>query len=343
MKRKIAKHDEPLVISGQKVMPGERKTVQIDVAGLYDCTVMGIPVEVIRGSEAGPTLFISAALHGDEINGTEIIKRVLGRRIFKNLKGTLIAVPIVNVFGFNALSRYLPDRRDLNRSFPGSKNGALASQLADVFLKEIVAKCTHGIDLHTAATHRSNLPQIRACLDDKETEQLAKSFGVPVILHSKLRDGSLREAARRKKIPMLLFEGGEALRFEEDVIRAGVKGCLSVMEKIGMVQIPKQKVQSKKSLSTYVAKGSHWVRAPRSGIFTLKKRLGAKVLEGDVLAVITDPFGKNRHKVIAGEDGIVIGKRTLPLVHKGDAMFHIAVFRDSSRVENALNLFDELL
>lgn len=342
MKRKIAKHNEPLIISGQEVLPGERKLVQIDVAALYDYTGIGIPVEVIRGEQEGPTLFISAALHGDEINGTEIIKRILSRRIFKNLKGTLIAVPIVNVFGFNALSRYLPDRRDLNRSFPGSEKGALASQLAKIFMREVVLKCTHGIDLHTAAIHRSNLPQIRACLDDKETELLAKDFGVPVILHSELRDGSLREAARKKNIPILLFEGGEALRFDEEVINAGVKGCLSVMRKIGMIPKPVSKTTKKKA-RTFVAKGSHWVRAQHSGTFSIKKKLGAKVLKGDVLAVISDPFGRNKHEVLAGEDGIIIGSRTLPLVHKGDAMFHIAVFRDSARVKNALNLFDELL
>jgi len=341
-KTKIAGHKEPLVISGQKIMPGERKLAHIDVAALYDYTQIGIPVEVIRGKKEGPTLFISAALHGDEINGTEIIKRILTRRVFKDMCGTLIAVPIVNVFGFNALSRYLPDRRDLNRSFPGSMNGALASQLAKIFMREVVSKCTHGIDLHTAAIHRSNLPQIRACLDDKETEELAKDFGVPVILHSKLRDGSLREAARKKDIPILLFEGGEALRFDEDVIRAGVKGCLSVMKKIGMITSPTLKV-SKRKARTFIAKGSHWVRAPHSGIFTLKKKLGANVVAGDVLAVISDPFGRKKHNVVAEEAGIIIGKRTLPLVHKGDAMFHIAVFRDSSRVKNAINLFDELL
>jgi predicted deacylase len=343
MKRQVVKFDEPMEISGHTIMPGERKLVQIDVAGLFDYTRISIPVEVIRGKEDGPVLFISAAIHGDEINGTEIINRILNRKIFKNIKGTLIAVPIVNVFGFNTLSRYLPGRRDLNRSFPGSSNGALASQLAKIFMKEVVLKCTHGIDLHTAAIHRSNLPQIRACLDDKETELLAKDFGVPVILHSQLRDGSLREAARQKNIPILLFEGGEALRFDEEVIRSGVKGCVSVMRKIGMLSAPVLKKSVKRKARTYIAKGSSWIRAPHSGSFILKKKLGAHVAAGDVLAVISDPFGRKKVEVVADEDGIIIGKSTLPLVHKGDAMFHIAVFSDSARVKNALNLYDELL
>ncbi|MFK8139331.1 MAG: succinylglutamate desuccinylase/aspartoacylase family protein [Bdellovibrionales bacterium] len=328
-----------MIIGGTTIKPGERKIVNIDVASLYDYTKLSIPVEIIRGKEPGPILFISAAMHGDEINGTEIIKRILNRKIYKNLKGTLIAVPIVNVFGFNTRSRYLPDRRDLNRSFPGSKNGSLAGRLAHLFMKEIVKKCTHGIDLHTGALNRTNLPQIRACLDDAETLSIAKEFGVPVLLHSQLRDGSLREAARKKDIPMLLFEGGEALRFEEEVIRAGVRGCLSVMKKIGM--IPSAKISSSSKPKNFISRGSYWVRAPHSGTFSLKKKIGAHVADSSLLAVISDPFGRNKHEVRANEGGIIIGMSTIPLVNKGEAMFHIATFKDSKGVKRALDVFDE--
>lgn len=331
-----------MIIGGTKILPGERKIVQLDVASLYDYTRISIPVEIIRGKQEGPTLFISAALHGDEINGTEIIKRLLNRKIFKNLKGTLIAVPVVNVFGFNTRSRYLPDRRDLNRSFPGSKDGSLAGRLANVFMKEVVRKCTHGIDLHTGARDRTNLPQIRACLDDNETALIAKEFGVPVLLHSQLRDGSLREAARKKKISMLLFEGGEALRFEEDVIRAGLRGCVSVMQKIGMIAPPAKKTSVPKA-KCFVARGSYWVRAPHSGSFKLITKLGAHVSEGALLAVISDPFGRNKHEVFANDGGIVIGMSTIPLVNKGEAMFHIATFKDSRRVKRALDILEEEL
>jgi predicted deacylase len=207
------------------------KTIQLEAAALYDYTKMTIPVEVIRGKLPGPILFISAAIHGDEINGIEVVRRILKKKIFKNLKGTLILIPIVNVYGFNHKSRYLPDRRDLNRSFPGKKEGSLASHLAYIFLKEVVSKCTHGIDLHTGSNHRTNLPHIRASLDDTETKELAQAFGVPVIVNSKLRDGSLREAARKKNVKMLLFEGGQSFRFEEQVVNTALKGCLSVMRK----------------------------------------------------------------------------------------------------------------
>jgi hypothetical protein len=181
---------------------------------------MSLPIEVIRGKEEGPVMFVSAALHGDEINGVEIVRRLLAKKALKSIKGALIAVPIVNVFGFNSKSRYLPDRRDLNRSFPGSENGSLAGQLAHTFITEIVQKCTHGIDLHCAAINRINLPQIRACLDDPETQRMANAFNMPVALHSELRDGSLRSAARELGIPTLLFEGGEALRFNEKTIKS---------------------------------------------------------------------------------------------------------------------------
>jgi predicted deacylase len=210
MKQKvIIKDTDILTIGGVKIKRGERVKIQLDYAALYDYTKLTIPVEVIRGKEKGPVLFISAAIHGDELNGIEIIRTLSKKKFLKRLKGTLILVPIVNVFGFHNQSRYLPDRRDLNRSFPGSKSGSLASRLAYIFMKEIVSKCTHGIDLHTGAIHRTNLPQIRACLDDLKTKELAEGFGAPVVINSNLRDGSLREAARRKKVSMLLFEGGE--------------------------------------------------------------------------------------------------------------------------------------
>ena len=322
-------------IGDEKVFPGERKQINLEIASLYDYTKLTIPIEVIRGKEEGPVIFISAAIHGDEINGVEIIKRLLKRPSLKKLKGTLIAIPVVNVFGFNNKSRYLPDRRDLNRCFPGSLKGSLGSRLARVFMNEIVSKCTHGIDLHTGALHRTNLPQIRACLDDEETNELAKCFGVPVLINSQLRDGSLREAARKKKVTTLLFEGGEALRFEEDVIKTGLQGCLAVMRSIGM--LPKLVKKKKTKLNTHVAQGSSWVRASHSGSFRALKRIGSHVKEGDVLAVITDLFGCNPYEVISKEEGIIIGMSMIPLVNKGDAMVHIATFKNSKKVKMAID------
>ena len=337
--RFLKKKSKKFKIGGEVILFGQRKKVQLEVASLFDYTKLNIPIEVIRGKKDGPTLFISAAIHGDEINGVEIIKRLLQRPVLKKLKGTLIAAPVVNVFGFNNKSRYLPDRRDLNRCFPGNSNGSLGSNLARIFMKEIVEKSTHGIDLHTGAIHRANLPQIRACLEDEDTSHLAKCFGVPVVINSKLRDGSLREAARKRKVTTLLFEGGEALRFEEDVIKTGLKGCLSVMREIGM--IPPLAKKSKKKLAVYTAQESYWVRAPHSGSFTVKKKMGSQVKEGDLLAVISDPFGCDPYNVYAKETGIIIGLSKIPLVNKGDAMVHIAVFKNTKKVKEAIEYYDD--
>jgi len=333
--------DEPwLEIGGERIARGKRQKLELSVARLFDFTDMVIPVEVIRGRKPGPILFVSAAIHGDEINGVEIIKRLLARKGLGRLQGTLIAVPIVNVFGFNTNSRYLPDRRDLNRCFPGSEKGSLASLVAHIFMTEIVSKCTHGIDLHTGAIHRTNMPQIRAQLDNAETSQLAESFGVPIIVNSTTRDGSLRQAASDIGVSMLLYEGGEALRYEDKVIQTGLHGIISVMRSIGMlpgVFRPSRKLGK----HVFVADSSFWVRAPASGSLSVKTKPGSRVSEGDILGVLSDPYGESQVEVIAPRTGIVIGMTMIPLVNRGDGLFHIAVFNDSAAVEERIEEFAE--
>ncbi len=337
----MPKDPDELLIGGVSVPKGKRKQIEIPIAKLFDYTEIVIPVEVIRGKEDGPTLFLSAAIHGDEINGVEVIKRVLARkRLLSKIKGTLIAVPIVNVFGYNRNSRYLPDRRDLNRSFPGSDTASLAGQIANIFMKEVVMKSTYGIDLHTAAIHRDNLPQIRACLDDPKTEQLADAFGIPVMLNATVRDGSLRQAAADKGVPTLLFEGGEALRYDEKVINTAVHGILSVMKSIGMVDGEVNLKPKKKEV--FVSHSSQWIRAPHSGSLRVKKRLGSRVKKDELLGVLSNPFGDEKVEVRAAKTGIIIGMTTLPLVNNGDALFHIATFEDSGAVQGRLAEFDEI-
>lgn len=332
-----------LLVGGVSIAPGKSKQIEIPVAKLFDYTEMTIPVEVIRGKEDGPTLFVSAAIHGDEINGVETIKRLLARKkVLAKIKGTLIAVPIVNVFGFNRNIRYLPDRRDLNRCFPGSDLGSLAGQLAHIFMREVVTKCTHGIDLHTAAIHRYNLPQIRACLNDPETERLAMAFGVPVVIDSNIRDGSLRQAAADNGIPMLLFEGGEALRYDEKVINSSLRGILSVMQAIGMIAGRGVSLSQQKR-EAFIAKSSYWVRAPHSGSLRVSQRIGGRVKKNELLGILSDPFGGGRVEVRAKSTGIIIGMVTLPLVSSGDALFHIATFEDAKEVEDRVEEFDGFL
>ncbi len=310
----------PITVGDITVQPGERATIDLPIAQLYTHTEMSLPVHVVHGKKDGPVLFVSAAIHGDEINGVEIVRRLLKLKLLNNLKGTLIAIPIVNVYGFINRSRYLPDRRDLNRSFPGSYSGSLASHLARLFMDEIVAKCSHGIDIHSGSGHRINLPQIRATLDDPEVERLANAFGAPVIVNARLRDNSLREAVIDKGIPMLLFEGGESLRFNEHPIAIGLKGVVSVMRALGMLPAKTRK----KMVQPVIVKATSWVRANKSGIIHSAVPLGSVVKKNQVMAYIIDPIGDNEEKLLAPFEGIVIGCLNLPLVHKGDAIFHLA-------------------
>jgi predicted deacylase len=331
--------DDALKINGVSVSPGTRVTIDLPVGRLYTHTPMTMPVHVIRGKAQGPRLFVSAAIHGDEINGVEIIRRLLKLPALKRLKGTLIAVPIVNVHGLIHHSRYLPDRRDLNRSFPGSETGSLAARLASLFMHEIVANSTHGIDIHTGAIHRSNLPQLRANLDEPETERLARAFEVPVMISANLRDGSLREAAAEVGIPMLLYEAGEALRFDEVSIRAGVKGITNVMRELGM--LPPSRSRVRKPITPVVARSSTWVRAQESGILRSLVPLGGRVKKGTLLGVVADPFGETEKQILANFSGIVIGRTNLPLVNEGDALYHIARFEDIHDVESQVDEFQE--
>jgi predicted deacylase len=284
-------------------------------------------------------LFVSAAIHGDELNGVEIIRRLLTRKIIRSIRGTLIAVPIVNVHGFLNQSRYLPDRRDLNRSFPGSAKGSVAARLANLFIKKIVSAADYGIDLHTGAINRANLPQIRANLDDPRTFELARAFGAPVIIDSDVRDGSLRGCAAEMGIPILIYEAGEALRFDETSIRAGLRGIFNVMRAIGMLPEKGEAERSRKSVEPVVARATRWVRAAESGIVHNRAKLGSRVEDGERLATISDPLGRRENVIRAPFDGIVIGRSNLPLAHEGDALFHLGSFRDVPQAEDVVETF----
>jgi predicted deacylase len=327
--------NKSITIDETEVAPGERATINLPVADLYTATSLCMPLQVVCGRKAGPVLFVSAAVHGDELNGVEIIRRLLKRKILRSIRGTLLAVPIVNVHGFLNQSRYLPDRRDLNRSFPGSAKGSIASRLANTFLNNIVSKADYGIDLHTGAIDRSNLPQIRGNLDDDRTLALAKAFGAPVIVNANVRDGSLRACAAELGMPMLIYEAGEALRFDEISIRAGIRGILNVMRHIGM--LPESK--SAKRVTPVLARSTSWVRAPDSGIVVGKAKLGSSVAKGQQLATISDPLGDDEDIVVAPFDGIVIGRSNLPLTHEGEALFNVAAFKSIARAEGLVEEF----
>ena len=311
-------------IGGFIIKQGTETKIDLPVAKLYTDANVSLPIQVFRSKKDGPTIFISAAVHGDELNGIEIIRRLIKQKKFNIVKGTVIAVPMVNVYGVVNQSRYMPDRRDLNRSFPGSAKGSLAARVAHIFLNEIVKQCDYGIDLHTGAIHRSNLPQIRADLSDDKTKELALAFGVPVVLHSNIIDGSLRESAVANNTKVLLYEAGEALRFDELSIRAGMNGVLNVLNNLGMIK----KNVKKKQVRPYIANSSGWLRANASGFVSQKITLGDQVIKGDVLAEIGSPYGEVIDTVKASHSGILVGMQNIPLVQEGEAMFHIAYFSE---------------
>jgi len=332
---------EPMIIGGTAVPLGESRSIDLPVSRLVTHTEMTMPVRVVRGAREGPSLFVCAAVHGDEICGVEIIRRLLSHKALTELTGTIIAVPVVNVFGFIAHSRYLPDRRDLNRMFPGSERGSLAARLAHLFMSEVVANATHGIDIHTGALHRANLPHVRVRSQTAETWKLAEVFGVPLVLQSDLRDGSLREAVAQMGKPVLMFEAGEALRFDEWAIKAGLSGVLNVMVHLGMIG-PEHASRTLDRPPVY-AESSTWVRAQESGIVHSECALGATVQKGERLATVGDPFGENEIDVVAPCDGIVVGRSNIPLVYEGDALFHIARVTPTADIEQSLAAFQSAI
>ena len=309
-----------LEFAGILVPPNSRHSVELPVSRLPNGSDLSLPVQIVNGAGPGPSLWLSAAIHGNEINGVEIIRRVLEHVEPSRLRGALYVVPVVNVFGFLQQSRYLPDGRDLNRSFPGSPRGSLAARIASLFLSEVVAHCQYGVDLHTAGEGRTNLPQVRADLDDAKTLELARAFGAPVLLHKQTRDGSLRECAQRRGARTLLYEGGEPSRFDAWAIEAGVRGVLAVLGGLEMIDSVERAAASVEQAE---CRASSWIRAGAGGIYRASVDLGQEVSKGESLGFIGDPLGADRRAVRAPAQGVVIGMTTNPLVYRGDALVHL--------------------
>jgi predicted deacylase len=317
-----------------EVAPGARGIVDLPVSHLSDHTPVTMSVQVIHGRRDGPTAFVSAGIHGDEVIGVEIVRRLLRTPALDRLRGTLLVVPIVNAFGFMNHSRYLPDRRDLNRSFPGTPGGSLAARLAHLFLNEVVARADFGIDLHSAAIHRTNLPQTRIAPDAPGMLEMARTFGAPVILQSPLREGSLRAAAAEIGRDVLLYEAGEGLRFDEYCVRAGMTGILRVLRWKGMVGgrgILAAKV------APQLCTTSRWLRAPVGGLLRTYRADGAVVAKGAVMGAVADPFGQSEREIAAPFDGIVIGRAVMPVVNEGDAVYHLARVESVARAETVVD------
>ncbi|CAN5833589.1 succinylglutamate desuccinylase/aspartoacylase family protein [soil metagenome] len=321
----------PITVGDRTIAPGRTSRFELPFARLPTGTDASLPVAVFNGRYAGPHVWLSGAIHGDELNGVEIIRRVLRHLDARRLRGAVLAVPIVNVFGFINESRYLPDRRDLNRSFPGSPRGSLANRLAFLFMNQVVAHCSVGIDLHTATNHRTNVPQIRADLDDSDTLSLAHAFGAPFAVHARLRDGSLRQAANERDIKVLVYEAGQAHRFDEDVIAQGVDGVLRVLIEMGMVP----GVEVRPPGTVRQVRRTRWMRARRGGIANLTVGLGAEIRQGQTIGSVSDAFGTRPSGIRSSLDGWVIARTLNPLITPGDALVHVATELGPDRDEPA--------
>ncbi len=312
---------EAFAFADSAVQPGRRADFELPISRVPSNHLVSLPVRIVHGKRPGPVLFVSAGVHGDEITGVEITRRLLKRIRPSKLCGTLICVPIVNVFGFAGNSRYLPDRRDLNRSFPGSKNGALASQLAALFREEIIGRADFGIDCHSAAIHRTNLPQVRVSPECEHSLAMARAFSPPAIITSSLREKSLRATALDMGVEMLLYEAGEALRLDDFPIRVGVNGIIRVMAAMDMFDLKKRKKAIAKPVE---ATRSLWIRAPRGGLSLLSVKVGDSVQAGKRVGIVANPVGGEEEPIVTPIGGIVIGQSRLGVVNRGDALVHIA-------------------
>lgn len=315
----MEKHKK-LVILGHEILPGKGAELNLDVAKLHTSTPIQVPVIVHRAKNDGPTLLLMAGMHGDEINGMEIIRRVIRKGWNKPNAGTVICIPVFNIFGFLNVSRELPDGRDLNRSFPGSNTGSLASQFAYHFMKEIAPVVDYVIDFHTGASQRNNFSQIRCVFSDEQSLRLAQVFNPPFIIHSSYISKSIRESMNKRGKKILLFEGGKTNSIEEKVVNEGLDGIKRMLEHLQMRSF---KFDNSLNREPIYIKNSRWVRASHAGMFCLLVENGAQVTVGTVLGIITDPFGKIERKVKSPINGFVFCVNETPVVNKGDALFHV--------------------
>lgn len=316
----------PLTIGRSTFLPGESGVVELPIGSLTGYLPVTMTVHVRRGRQPGPTLLLTAGIHGDELIGVEILRNILQSSLLRKIEGDLIIVPVVCMPSFLNRSRYLPDRRDLNRLFPGSPEGSLGSRLAHTFLQEVVSHCTHSLDFHGGSVGRPNLPQIRISPGDVIAAEMARAFSPPVVIETGLREGSLRHYLRGKGIPTLLFEGGEAFRISADAVRYGMRGVYAVMRHLGM--LPASRSQREPSRNTVFSSATTWVRAPQGGLVIPLTDLGKAIVPGTKLGLIADPFGRYETVVHSEHTGIVIGITREGHADEGDALFHIATISD---------------
>lgn len=311
-----------IVILNRKILPGETIQLQMDIARLNTRSKIDIPVIVSRGKNPGPTLLLLGGIHGDETNGVEIVRQIIANNYHKPTAGTVICIPLLNVFGFLNNAREFPDGRDLNRVFPGSKNGSLASRFANFVMEKVIPDVDYCIDYHTGAAQRFNYPQIRVDGLDEETMQLAQVFEAPFIVISKNSDRTIRKTLTKMGKKMLLFEGGKALNLNKNVTNTGLQGALKIMHHLKMRDFS-SKLTKTNTTTPIVLKSSKWIRAKHSGMFRSYVVEGQKVEKGMKLGSISDPFGDFESAFKNSQEGFVLNVNQTPVVNQGDAILHI--------------------
>ena len=315
-------HNSVLHILGEKISAGESREINFNVAKLHTQTSVEVPVIINRSKKAGPVVLFTAGIHGDEINGVEIVRQLIAKGINKPKKGTIICIPVLNIFGFLNKSRELPDGRDLNRVFPGSKTGSLASQVAYKLMYEIIPQVDFVIDHHTGGSGRFNAPQIRIVKQAPKLKKWAKAYGAPFVVYSKKIPKSLRSSCDKINIPMILFEGGKSNHIDRLVTNSGVNGAKRILNHLDMLN-SKFKVSAPKKQIIFIEE-SKWIRAKTSGLFRPSIKLNSKVEKGTVLGYITDAYGKFNQSIKADCVGYVININEDPIVYKGDALFRFS-------------------
>lgn len=311
-----------LTLLGEEILPGTSRELNFSFAKLHTNTPIDVPIIIERSQFDGPTVLFVAGIHGDEVNGIEVVRQLVSKGINKPKIGTTICIPIINIFGFLQKVREFPDGRDLNRAFPGSKSGSLAARVAYQLMNDIVPNVDYCLDFHTGGSSRFNAPHVRVEKGNNTLTKLAETFNAPFILHSKNLKKSFRNACRKKGIPLLLFEGGKSNSIDTVVSNTGVNGSKRVLHHLGMLKT-KFKVSSPKKSSVTISR-SKWIRANASGMFKSTIAVGNFVNQGDVIGQITDPYGKIFKHVKASNDGYVVNVNEAPLVYQGDALFHIS-------------------
>ncbi len=311
--------NKEIIIRGETVGLGVSKLIKIPVDRLPTGTLIEIPIYVFNGKEEGPTVLLQGGLHGDETNSVELVRRMLIDKRYKIQRGCVIVIPLLNIFGFLSLSRDMHGK-DVNRSFPGSKTGSLASRMAHYLMQELVKNVDFAIDFHTGGAQRNNFPQIRFTPEDERSFVLATLFNAPLMFTSKLIPKSFRKECFKHDIPVIVYEGGESLRLDEEAIQQGIQGTLRVLKHFEMIDTKVTVAVAEKSI--YIKKRK-WIRAKVAGLFTVVVENGAPIKKGQVLGYIMDTYGETNFKVKSPITGYIIAKNNFPIINMGDALFHI--------------------